>query len=174
MARMGTVLGALSLSRSKNTPPLLVFQPSPVQQNSPCFKLLSLSVSKSFSPRSLFFLFSSVFRPPSPSSQRSWVLFIEPRAWLFTVLMGSSRLVGHWARLPRFGPSPGFPASAQRVVGHCVRSVGSRREREPGKKFKQKAPFFFSSPLHVRGKKKGEQCRIIAAPPFTRLFQFGP
>jgi len=46
----GLFLGALSFSRSKNTPPLLVFQPSPVQQNSPRFKLLPLSVSKSFSP----------------------------------------------------------------------------------------------------------------------------
>jgi hypothetical protein len=49
----GLFLGALSLSRSKNTPPLLVFQPPPVQQNSPRFKLLPLSVSKSFSPLSL-------------------------------------------------------------------------------------------------------------------------
>jgi len=47
-----------------------------------------------------FFVSSPLFCPfPPPSSrclsQRSWFLFIEPRAWLFTVLMGSSRLVGH-------------------------------------------------------------------------------
>jgi hypothetical protein len=42
----GLFLGALSLSRSKNTPPLLVFQPSPVQQNSPRFKLLPLRFKK--------------------------------------------------------------------------------------------------------------------------------
>jgi len=90
---------------------------------------------------SLFFRFSPLFPfllPGRSFSQRSWVLFIEPRAWLF--LMGSSWLVGHWARLPRFG-STRF--SGRCVVGQCVRSVGSRRERDR-KKFKQKPlfPFF--------------------------------
>ena len=51
----------------------------------------------------------------------------------------------------RSAPLPGFLAGARWVVGHCVRSVGSRRERGAGKNFKKKAPFFPSSPLHVRG-----------------------
>ena len=73
-----------------------------------CFGLsFSLSVFLFSLPSSSVFLFlpfrfllSGLSPPPfSPLSrclsQRSWVLFIEPRAWLFTVLMGSSRLVGH-------------------------------------------------------------------------------
>jgi hypothetical protein len=87
-------------------------------------------------------------------SQRSWVLFIEPRAWLFTVLMGSSRLVGHWARLPRFG-SHRFSGRCV-VGGRPVCSVGGLQAREGPAKFKQKL-LFPSSPLHVRGKKKEEQ-----------------
>jgi len=122
-----------------------------------CFGSLSLNPIPFF----FFLLFLSSLRsllsglsPPSSRSisQRSWVLFIEPRAWLF--LMGSSRLVGHWARLPRFG-STRF--SSRSVVGQCVRSVGSRRERD--RQNSNKSPFFPSSPLQCSGgKKKEEQC----------------
>jgi len=130
-----------------------------------CFGL-SLSLSLfwffSFSPFSLFgffflrvlSLFFSVFRF-SPSFrflllpyQCSWVLFIEPRAWLFTVLMGSSRLVGHWARLPRFG-SPRFSGRCA-AGGRPVCSVGGLQAREGPEKFKQK-PLFPSSPLQCSG-----------------------
>jgi hypothetical protein len=108
---------------------------------------------------SVFFVSSPLFCPfPPPSSrclsQRSWFLFIEPRAWLFTVLMGSSRLVGHWARLPRFG-SHRFSGRCV-VGGRPVCSVGGLQAREAPTKFKQKL-LFPSSPLHVRGKKKEEQ-----------------
>jgi len=96
----------------------------------------------------LRFLLSGLSHPSSSSlSQRSWVLFIEPRAWLF--LMGSRRLVGHWARLPRFGSTR---ISGRCVVGHCVRSVGSRRERE--EKFKQKQPFSFFPAAWSGGRRK--------------------
>ena len=121
------------------------------------FRSLSLSLFRffSFSPFSLFgffflrvlSLFFSVFRF-SPSFrflllpyQCSWVLFIEPRAWLFTVLMGSSRLVGHWARLPRFG-SPRFSGRCA-AGGRPVCLVGGLQAREGPKKFKQKPLFSF-------------------------------
>ena len=122
---------------------------------SPRFKLPS---PFSFKKSPLFFSFLlllSRFPPPSPwfsplllPSLPSWVLFIEPRAWLFTVLMGSSRLVGHWARLPRFG-SPRFSGRCV-VGGRPVCSVGGLQAREGPAKFKQKL-LFPSSPLHVRG-----------------------
>ena len=101
----------------------------------------------------LFFLFLFLLFHPL-WYQCSWVLFIEPRAWLFTVLMGSSRLVGHWARLPRFG-SHRFSSRCV-VGGRPVCSVGGLQARESPTKFKQKL-LFPSSPLHVRGKKKEEQ-----------------
>ena len=97
---------------------------------------LSSFGSSSFSP--LFFRFLLLLFP-----QCSWVLFIEPRAWLFTALMGSSRLVGHWARLPRFGPPPRFSGWCA-VGGRPVCSVGGLYAREgPAKKFKLKHPFSF-------------------------------
>jgi len=134
-----------------------------------CFFFVFSPLGSLFFRVSLLLLFSLLPFPlsPVPFSQRSWVLFIEPRAWLF--LMGSSRLVGHWARLPRFG-STRF--SGRCVVGQCVRSVGSRRERDR-KKFKQK-PLFPSSPLQcLGGKKKEEQCRSKrhrSAPLFSLFF----
>jgi len=75
-----------------------------------CFSFFSFRVFLSLLPLSLLLC---------------WLLFIEPSEWLF--LMGSSRLVGHGARLPRFG-STRF--SGRCVVGQCVRSVGSRREKD--------------------------------------------
>jgi hypothetical protein len=86
----GLFLGALSLSRSKNTPPLLVFQPPPVQQNSPRFKLLPLSVSKSFSPP-----FSAVLGSIYRASGCGFCCCAWERV--------SRRLVGHWVLLSRFG-----------------------------------------------------------------------
>jgi len=127
-------------------PPFLAFPayisvPLLVDSFPPLFGLFSLRFSlffsfSLFSPFSLFrvsffssvfFVFSSLLRPPSP--QRSWVLFIEPRAWLFTALMGSSRLVGHWARLPRFGPPPRFSGRCA-VGGRPLCSVGGLQARE--------------------------------------------
>ena len=84
-------------------------------------------------------------------------LFIEPRAWLFTVLMGSSRLVGHWARLPRFG-SPRFSGRCT-AGGRPVCSVGGLQAREGPTKFKQKPLFSFFPAAMFGGKKKEEQCR---------------
>jgi len=84
------VSGALSLSRSKNTPPLLVFQPPPVQQNSPRFKLLPLSVSKSFPPS-----FSAVLGAIYRASGCGFCCCAWERV--------SRRLVGHWVLLSRFG-----------------------------------------------------------------------
>jgi hypothetical protein len=77
--------------------------------------------------------------------------------------MGSSRLVGHWARLPRFG-------SPRRVVGQCVRSVGSRRERGPCE-IQMKAPF----PLLPAVMFGGEEERGIVSfktTPFCSFFFF--
>ena len=76
---------------------------------------------------SFFFFSSASVLPPSLSSPPSstsalGVLFIEPKAWFCTALMGSKRLVGHWC------DCQGSVGGARWVVGHCVRSVGSRRE----------------------------------------------
>jgi hypothetical protein len=91
----GLFLGALSLSRSKNTPPLLVFQPPPVQQNSPRFKLLPLSVSKSFPPLSSLCLLSAVLGAIYRASGCGFCCCAWERV--------SRRLVGHWVLLSRFG-----------------------------------------------------------------------
>jgi hypothetical protein len=78
-----------------------------------------------FSPLFLSFLFS----------QRSWPLFIEAKdAVFFTALMGGSRLVGHWARLPRFG---GWCA----MGGRPLCPVGGLQARVAGKNSKKSNPF---------------------------------
>jgi hypothetical protein len=110
MARRGLFLGALSLSRSKNTPPLLVFQPPPVQQNSPRFKLHPLSVSKSFFP---FFLLC-------------WVLFIEQVGVAFAVAHGSGSR-GGWSAIGCYcrGSAPtAWSAAGRGTVSkrHCSNS----------------------------------------------------
>jgi len=104
------------------------------------------------SPLLCFFPFLSprLFSPPLPSVLG--VLFIEPRAWLCCGAWGATgrSAIGHDCQ--GSAPLPGFLASARWVVGHCVRSVGSRRE-SGRQKFKKKASFFPSSPLRDRGKK---------------------
>jgi hypothetical protein len=64
----------------------------------------------------------------------------------FTALMGGSRLVGHWARLPRFG---GWCA----VVGRPLCPVGGLQAREWPAEIQIKASLSPSSPLRDRGKK---------------------
>jgi hypothetical protein len=129
-----------------------------------------LSVHSSSSPLSLSFGFfrspplSSVFfrfflpvsSPPFPSVLG--VLFIEPRAWLCCGAWGATgrSAIGHDCQ--GSAPLPGFLASARWVVGHCVRSVGSRRE-SGRQKFKKKLPFFLLPRCMFGGKKKDEQCR---------------
>jgi len=133
----GLFLGALSLSRSKNTPPLLVFQPPPVQQNSPRFKLLPLSVSKNFPPVLL-----------------CWVLFIEPSEWGFLPLrMGAGQAVA------------GRPLGATVEVrlqrhGASGWSVGSRRERP--RQNLNKSSFFLLPRCMFGGRRKRNSISVSA------------
>ena len=85
----------------------------------------------------LSFLFSSVFFVSPPFPQRSWPLFIEAKGAAFYSSHGSSRLVGHWARLPRFS---GWCA----VGGRPLCSVGGlqAREREGAGKNSKKSTVF--------------------------------
>jgi len=102
---------------------------------------------------SLFLLSPSFYLLPLSPFSVLGVLFIEPKAWLCTALMGSSRLVGHWRDCQGPAPLPGFLAGARGVVGHCVRSVGSRRE-SGRQKIQIKATLFPSSPLRDRGEEE--------------------
>jgi len=107
----GLFLGALSLSRSKNTPPLLVFQPPPVQQNSPRFKLLPLSVSKKF---------------PTPFFLLCWVRFIEQVGVAFVDAHGSGSR-GGWSAIGCYcrGSAPtAWSAAGRGTVSkrHCSNS----------------------------------------------------
>jgi len=116
-------------------------------------RFLSSFGSSSLSP--LFFCFLLLLRLlPSPVLLTSalGVLFIEPRAWLCTALMGSSRLVGHWRDCQGPAPLPGFLVGARWVVGHCVRSVGSRRE-SGRQKFKLKQNFFLLPRCVIGGRR---------------------
>ena len=125
---------------------------------SPSFYLL-LSLSSVFSfflPVSpLFFLFSfpSLFSPfsPLPSSAFLASIYRGQGCCFLQLSWGSSRLGGHWRDCQGSTPLPGFLAGARWVVGHCVRSVGSRRERE---KIQIKASIFPSSPLRDRGEEE--------------------
>ena len=57
------------------------------------------------------------------------------------------------ARLPKSGPPPpGFLVGARWVVGHCVRSVGSRRE-SGRQKFKLKQTFFLLPRCVIGGRR---------------------
>ena len=149
--------------------PMFPFSPSPssvLSQSVFFFRMFFFLPSLSFVlslPLSLFcfsffFLFCLCPLPLLSSFTSAFgVLFIEPKAWLCTTLMGSNRLVGHWCDCQGPAPPLGFLVGAWWVVGHCVRSVGSKREsgRQNSKK---KASLFPSSPLRDRGE-EDEQCR---------------
>ena len=99
--------------------------------------------SSSLSP--LFFLFFSFFLPSLlsffppllsslPSAFLGSIYRGQGRCFFLTALMGSSRLVGHWARLPRFG---GWCA----VGGRPLCPVGGLQARVAGKNSKKSNPF---------------------------------
>jgi len=138
------VLRFLSLSFSPLSSSSLVFFPLFFFYVFLSSRFLSSFGSSSLSPLFFFvFSFSSVSSSPVLLTSALGVLFIEPRAWLCTALMGSSRLVGHWCDCQGPAPPPlGFLVGARWVVGHCVRSVGSRRE-SGRQKFKKSFPFSF-------------------------------
>ena len=95
------------------------------------FSSSSVLLSVCLPPVCLLSFFSLLFS----FSQRSWPLFIEAKdAVFFTALMGGSRLVGHWARLPRFG---GWCA----MGGRPLCSVGGLQARVAGKNSKKSNPF---------------------------------
>ena len=99
------------------------------------------------------------------------VLFIEPRAWLCWGAWGATgrSAIGHDCQ----GSAPlllGFLAGARWVVGHCVRSVGSRRES--GRKKFKKSFTFPSSPLRDRGKKMNSVVQNDTVLLFLSLFFF--
>jgi hypothetical protein len=113
------------------------------------FVLLSLS--------SVFFVFS--FFPLVCSLLSLFPLFFLPlffSAFLASIYRGQGRCflqlswgaVG-WSAIGR--GCRGLVGGARWVVGHCVRSVGSRREWPA--KIQKKATFSPSSPLRDRGKK---------------------
>ena len=107
-----------------------VFFRSPLFLLSPSFYLL-LSLSSVFfvffSPSPLcffFFLFSPFSLCFSPlCSQRSWPLFIEAKDAVFYSSHGGA---AGWSAIGR--GCRGSVGGARWMVGHCVRSVGSRRE----------------------------------------------
>jgi len=109
--------------------PLLCFFRFPLFLLSPSFYLL-LSLSSVFSfflPVSpLFFLFSflSLFSLCFlPCSQRSWPLFIEAKDAVFYSSHGGA---AGWSAIGR--GCRGSVGGERWMVGHCVRSVGFRRE----------------------------------------------
>jgi hypothetical protein len=161
----GLFLGALSLSPPFNKTLLVlkfflspfqkVFPPSPL---SPAFFFFftPLLCFFSFFPFSrllpplfsgpAFFFFFRVFLsllPPCP--QRSWALFIEAKGAVFLQL---SRGAAGWSAIGR--GCRGSVGGARWVVGHCVRSVGSRRE-SGRQKFKKKLHFSFLLPRCMFG-----------------------
>ena len=120
---------------------------------SPSFYLL-LSLSSVFSfflPVSpLFFLFSflslfSLFFPPLLSAFLASIYRGQGRCFL-QLSWGSSRLVGHWARLPRFG---GWCA----VDGRPLCPVGGLQAREWPAKFKLKLPFLLLPRCVIGGRR---------------------
>ena len=139
--------------------PLLCFFRSPLFLLSLSFYLfLSLSsvFFRFFLPVSPLF-FSFFFSPSPPFSSPLLFVFFSPlssaflgsiyrgqrRCFFFTALTGSSRLVGHWARLPTLGPpSPTF----WQVSGGWSAIVSGRwapGERVAGKNSKKSFPFSF-------------------------------
>jgi hypothetical protein len=118
------------------------------------FSLLR-SISSPLSP--LFFLFSPCSSPlfsPSPLLLLCCLLFIEPSEWLFAVEHGEQP--AGWplgATAKARPPLLGFLAGARWVVGHCVRSVGSRQEW-PAKIQKKDFPFSFFPAACSGGRRK--------------------
>ena len=112
------------------------------------FVLSLLSLSSVFS---VFSFSPSVLSSP-PLFSVLGVLFIEPRAWLCCGAWGATdrSAIGHDCQ--GSAPLPGFLASARWVVGHCVRSVGSRRE-SGRQKFKKKLPFFLLPRCVIGGRR---------------------
>ena len=188
MARRGTVFGC-SLSFSS------------VQQNSPRFKLLPLSVSKSFPPP-LLSLLRSFFSPPS-SLPVSFPLFFlcffrffpsllsvssSLLSVSFSAFLGSIYRAKGVAFYCSHGEQPtGRPLGATAkvrlppvfwqvrgrwsVVGQCGRSVGSRRERARQNSNKSS---FFLLPAACSGEE--ERGTVFRSPPpiVGRVFHFGP
>jgi len=118
-------ISSFSLLRSISSLSLLCF-----------FFVFSFFPSVHFSPSVLFSPLSSAFLGS---------IYRGQGRCFFTALTGSSRLVGHWARLPRFG---GWCA----MGGRPLCPVGGLQAREWPAKIQKKASLFLpSSPLHVRG-----------------------
>jgi len=88
-----------------------------------CFFVFSPRLSSVFSLFSFLSLFSSFLCFSSPCSQRSWPLFIEAKDAVFYSSHGGA---AGWSAIGR--GCRGSVGGARWLVGHCVRSVGSRRE----------------------------------------------
>ena len=105
------------------------------------FFFFSSRFLSSFQSSLLCFFRFLLLPPPFSLLSVLGVLFIEPRAWLCCGAWGATgrSAIGHDCQ----GPPPplGFLVGARWVVGHYVRSVGSRRE-SGRQKFKKKLPFF--------------------------------
>ena len=127
-----------------------------------CFSLLLVSLFFRFflSLSSVFFVLFSFFLPSllsflspffSPSSvfcsQRSWPLFIEAKDAVF---YSSQWGAAGWSAIGR--GCRGSVGGARWLVGHCVRSVGSRRE-SGRQKFKLKLPFLLLPRCVIGGRR---------------------
>ena len=138
--------------------PLLWFS-SPLFLSFGSLFFLSLSLSFGFFvllPSPLFFSFLSPLFPSSSFLCFSSLFLPLLSAFLASIYRGQGRCflqlswgaVG-WSAIGR--GCRGSVGGARWVVGHCVRSVGSRREWPA--KIQKKATFSPSSPLRDRGKK---------------------
>jgi hypothetical protein len=103
---------------------------------------LSLSVFFVLLPSPLFFFVSFSPSVLSSSPQRSWGSIYRAQGVALLWSMGSNRPVGHWARLPRFGPPPRFSGKCA-VGGRPLCPVGGLQVREWPAKI-QKKSFLFS------------------------------
>ena len=115
-----------------------------------CFFLFSPSPPSPLFSSLFFSFFFSPVCPPLP--QRSWGSIYRAQGVALLWSMGSNRPVGHWARLPRFGPPPRFSGKCA-VGGRPLCPVGGLQAREWPAKIQKKASFFPSSLLRDRGKK---------------------
>jgi len=82
-----------------------------------------------------------------PCSQRSWPLFIEAKDAVF---YSSQWGAAGWSAIGR--GCRGSVGGARWLVGHCVRSVGSRRE-SGRQKFKLKLPFLLLPRCVIGGRR---------------------